>query len=204
MRSLRSVLAFCALIASPCSLSGQLPPPSKAYLRAGDALEITVWRRPELSGTFRILSDGSLEHPLYANVSVANRTIEEARQEIATLLLDYESEPRFVIAPKLRVAVGGEVRQPNLYSLAPEMTVAQAVAAAGGVMPNARLDRVRLLRDGVEYRIDLTRGDDALATMQIRSGDRIFVDRKVSVWREYIAPAGSILAAVVSLLNFAF
>lgn len=204
MKTVFAVLAFIGAALLPGLLCAQTPPWSEPLLRAGDVVELTVWKRPELSGSFQVLSDGSLAHPLFTELRIADRTIQEARAEIGKMLLLYEGDPHFFITPKLRVAVGGEVRQPSLYSLAPEMTVAQAVAAAGGVMPNAKLDRVRLLRDGVEYRVDLTRGDDALSMLQVRSGDRIFVDRKVSLFREYIAPAGSILAAVVGLLNFAF
>ena len=37
--------------------------------------------------------------------------------------------------------------------------------------------------------------------LPVRSGDQIFVQRRVSVFREYIAPAGSITAALVAIVG---
>jgi protein involved in polysaccharide export with SLBB domain len=73
------------------------------------------------------------------------------------------------------------------------------VALAGGVTETGRPRDVRLLRGGVETRIDLAAPATALAP--IRSGDQIFVDRRTSVFREYIAPAGGLIAALAALAN---
>lgn len=200
--SLRHVLltAVAAVVFSSGLLEGQTQGPNTG-LRAGDAVKITVWRKPEMSGEFAIAEDGTITHPLYRAISVVGMPVAAARQRVHDYLVRLESNPEFVVEPLLRVSVGGEVRQPSLYRLTPETTVAQAVAMAGGVAERGDLQRVRLFRDGAELRVDLARPQVGLAQSPIRSGDQIFVGRKTSVFRDYIVPAGSITAAVAALAN---
>lgn len=56
----------------------------------------------------------------------------------------------------LRVHVGGEVRRPGLQTLAPGARVAEAIAAAGGPTPRARLEALNLaarVHDGDHLRV---------------------------------------------------
>ncbi len=194
------LLAALFVVATPIAAFAQYAEPrDETVLRPGDAVRITVWRQPELSGEFAIAEDGTILHPLYRQLAVAGHTRGEVEAKIGEFLTGFETSPRFVVEPLLRVSVGGEVRQPSLYMLAPETTIAQAVALAGGATDRSRLDRVRLFRGGEEYRVDLTHPEAGLAQEPIRSGDQIFVDRKVSIFREYIAPAGSITAALAAI-----
>lgn len=170
-------------------------------LRIGDAVQITVWRRPELTGEFAITEDGTIAHPLLRTVRVVDLSLSAVEQRLADYLGSLEANPQFVIQPLLRVSVGGEVRQPSLYRLPPTTSIAEAVALAGGATDRGRLDRVRLFRGGAEISIDLTRPEAGLAQQAIRSGDQIFVDRRTNVFRDYIAPAGSITAGIATLIG---
>ncbi|CAN5692303.1 hypothetical protein BH23GEM3_BH23GEM3_05720 [soil metagenome] len=201
----RIVLALLlALVLLPSNGGAQaaLPVADGSVLRPGDVVRITVWRKPELSGEFDLAADGSIDHPIYQAVQVTGMPLADARERLRVFLTDWEQDPRFVIKPLLRVAVGGEVQKPSLYSLTPEMTISQAVAAAGGVTERGRLNRVRVLRSGNDFEVDLTRSDSPLAHMTVRSGDQIIVGkRNVEFFRDYVAPAGSLATAVIALLN---
>jgi polysaccharide export outer membrane protein len=170
-------------------------------LSAGDAVQITVWRHPDLSGEFPIADDGTIIHPLYHTIHVANVPLSTVRERIHDFLATLETDPQFVVQPLLHVAVGGEVKQPTIYKLPPETSIAEAVALAGGATDRGKLDEVRLFRDGDHLTVDLTQPEHGLAQTPIHSGDQIYVDRKTSFFREYIAPAGSITAALVSMAN---
>ncbi|NIP78173.1 MAG: hypothetical protein GWM90_02795 [Gemmatimonadetes bacterium] len=176
-------------------------PAGMATLRPGDLVRITVWRNAELSGEFEIGGDGHIQHPLYREVAVTGVPLEEAEDRVRSMIARHQSAPQFVMEPRFRVAVGGEVQEPNLYALPPERTLAQAIAMAGGPTERGRLDNVRLLRGGREFVVDMTRPDADLAQMAIRSGDQIMVARRVSVFREYIAPFAAVTAAVAAVLN---
>jgi polysaccharide export outer membrane protein len=170
-------------------------------LRPGDALRITVWRNPELSGEFAISGDGSITHPLYRSVRVTGIPLSAAESRVRAFLLRLENNPEFVVEPLLHVAIGGEVVRPNLYTLRPETSVADAVALAGGPTDRGRRDRVRLLRDGGETVLDLTKPQAGLAAMPIRSGDQLLVDRKSAVFRETLAPIITVAGATAAILN---
>ncbi|HEU4556994.1 MAG TPA: polysaccharide biosynthesis/export family protein, partial [Longimicrobium sp.] len=166
-----------------------------ATLRPGDVIRLAVFRQPEFSGEFPIGSEGTIQHPLLADVNVVGLTRSAVRERLRAALARYERDPSFVFTFLFRIAVGGEVRAPNLYTLPPETTLGQAVAAGGGISEFGRLDRVSVLRDGQEMIVDLQRPDAATASMRIRSGDEIRVPRRRSLLRDVIGPMGAVLGA---------
>lgn len=170
-------------------------------LRAGDLIQIQVWRQPEYSGEFEITSEGTIVHPLYRELEVAGRGIADIEGDIYAFLGQYVEEPNFVVEVFFPVPVGGEVRQPDIYSLRPRATVARAIAIAGGPTRRSRLDRVILRRSGQEHVIDLTSPDLHLRDLEIRSGDEIVVERRVDIFREYVAPAASVVGALAAVLR---
>lgn len=203
-RRLAAVLALAAALLLPlASATGQdAPADPLPVLRPGDALQVTVWRKPEFSGEFELADDGTVRHPLFQAVQVVNVPLPEVADRIRGVVARYETNPEVVVVPLFRVAVAGEVNEPGLYTLAPEATVAHAVAAAGGVTSEGRMKAARLLRDGQELPVDLTRPTEGAAGMRIRSGDQILVpqSRWVAI-RQFIAPAASILTNVLLILR---
>jgi polysaccharide export outer membrane protein len=195
------LIAILAVIV-PCQLTSQATDSGgETVLRPGDAVQITVWRKPELSGEFTIAANGTVDHPLYQAVQVANIPMSTARQRLQVFLRDWETNPQFLLKPMFRVSVGGEVRNPSLYTFAPEMTIAQAVAAAGGVTERGRLDRVRVLRTGGDIVVDLT-ASGGTGNTPIRSGDQIIVGKgRAGIFRDYVVPAVSIVMSTVTLVN---
>lgn len=170
-----------------------------ATLRPGDAIRLVVFRQPEFSGEFPIGPEGTIQHPLLATVSVVDVPRSVVRERLRQALSRYEREPNFVFNYLYRIAVGGEVRLPNLYTLPPETTLGQAVAASGGVTEFGRLDRVVILRDGQERVVNLQRPDAATASMRIQSGDEIRVARRRNVLRDVIGPLGAVVGAIAAL-----
>jgi polysaccharide biosynthesis/export protein len=203
MKTFLVTLILVALVLPGAARAQSVAGPAEAaVLQPGDVVRITVWRKPELSGEFELAADGTIDHPIYQSVEVTGIPLGDARARLHHFLTDWEAEPRFVMKPLFRVGVGGEVQKPNLYTLAPEMTIAQAVAAAGGVTERGRLNRVRVLRHGGDFEVDLTRSDTPLAQQTVRSGDQIIVGkRSAETFRDYVAPAGTIAMAAISLIN---
>lgn len=190
------------LLALPCSLLAQSDPTRGAFvLHPGDAVRITVWRQPELSGEFLVGQDGSIMHPLYRKLNVGGLPLIELEARVRTFLTQFGAQPDFVVEPLLRVAVGGEVDRPNLYSLSPGTTVSQAVAMAGGLTERGRADRIRLFRGGQLVYVDLTRAERGTASVPVESGDEIYVERRRAVFREYIIPVMSVLGATAAIVN---
>lgn len=202
------LLPLLAILISPGACArGRPPAPAPATparevrLKPGDVVRIAVWRNEELSGEFTIAADSTIRHPLYKDVKVAGVLLSVVRTRLHDYLSRLESNPQFVVEPLIKVAVGGQVMQPNLYPLPPETTIAQAIALAGGITERGRLDRVRVLRDSVELQLDLTSAEspDLLAT--VRSGDRIFVRSRRNIFSSYVFPAIGLAGSIAAIYN---
>lgn len=191
---------FLVLCAAPAAVPAAAQDTTTA-VRPADVIRLSVWRQTEFTGEFPIAPDGTILHPLLSTVRVVGRTRDQVRAQLREVLLQYERDPQFVFDYLYRVGVTGEVRLPNLYTLPPETTIAQAVAAAGGVAEFGRLERVRLMRGGQEVLLDLRDPSPAVAEMRIRSGDQIRVTRRGASWRDYVGLGASLVAAVASVVG---
>jgi len=174
---------------------------SSVVLSPGDAIRIDVWRNRELSGEFPIAADGSITHPLYRELTVTGLPLPQVESKIREFLSRFESNPSFVMTPLLRIIVGGEVRQPNMYTVPPGTTVAQAIALAGGPSDRGRLDRVALRRAGGSQSYDLTTPDAVATRVEVHSGDQILVGRRRNIMQDVVSPSGAIVAALASLTS---
>jgi polysaccharide export outer membrane protein len=203
MRRTFLLLALLAAALHAPRAAAQIAAADSAYLRPGDIIRLQVFRQPELTGEFVISPEGTIQHPLLSQVSVVGASRPVIRERVRVALSRFERDPNFVFDYLYRVAVGGEVHNPNLYNLPPETTVGQAVAAAGGATEFGRLDRVHLIRGGRETLVDLQRPDGSQAEMRIRSGDQIRVSRRSNAVRDIVGPVASVLAAIAALVTLA-
>lgn len=174
-------------------------PPTILY--PGDAVRISVWRQPDLSGEFWIAADSSIRHPLYQSVKIAGIPMEAARVRVAEFLLRFQDSPQFTMEPLLRVAIGGEITQPGLHTFRPEVTISQAVILAGGLTQRARLHDVRILRDGRVYSADLTKPEQGLAAQSVRSGDQITILPRRRPIYSYIVPSVSFISTLITVVT---
>jgi polysaccharide export outer membrane protein len=197
MRRLLLLLAALLALAHPARGAAQAAADS-AFLRPGDMVRLVVFRQAELSGDFPVSAEGTLQHPLLADVRVVGVSRAVIRERLREALSRYARDPSFVFDYLYRVAVTGEVRLPNLLALSPETTLGQAVASAGGANEFARLDRVRLVRDGREMVLNLQSPDPAVAAMRVRSGDQIRVPRRTNLLRDVLGPFAAIVAAAAA------
>jgi polysaccharide biosynthesis/export protein len=201
----RLALVPCAIaLLVPTALQAQLlaaPPEPAVVLHTGDAVRINVWRRAELSGEFAIGDDGSIMHPLYRAVRVSGLPIPAVEERLRTFLTQFDATPAFVLEPLLRVTLAGQINRPNVYTLPPRTTIAQAVAVAGGPTDRGALSAVQLVRDGRVLVVDLTRPDATQTQMPIRSGDQIMVVPTRSVFREVVAPSMTVVGAVAAVVS---
>lgn len=196
-RFIPALIAVLAMLPFP----GKAQDPTAGGLAPGDQIRITVWRNPELSGDFFIAADGTVTHPIYKEVQVTGMPMAAVEERLRTFLTRYTTNPQFVIMALVRIVVGGQVRAPNLYSVPPQTTITQAIALAGGAAESANLRKVKILRDGQEVVVDLTRPDERAGLLQIRSGDQILVSRNRNYFRDFIAPVASTMGLFVGIAN---
>lgn len=197
------LLAIAGFLPGTILAQATLAEARQPRLKPGDVIRIAVWRNEELSGEFTIAADSTIRHPLLKDVKVAGVLLSVVRTRLHEYLSRLEANPQFVIEPLVRVAVGGEVRQPNLYPLPPETTIPQAIALAGGPTERGRLDKVRLLRDSVELELDLTSSASPALETTVRSGDIVFVRARRSIFREWVLPIVGLAGSIAAIYNAA-
>jgi polysaccharide export outer membrane protein len=155
-----------------------------------------------LSGQFQVGEDGKVLLPLVGLVAVADQPFEQLQRRITELYQSELQEPVLRLVPLQRIAVLGEVRMPGLYPLDPTATLADAIAAAGGLSPLARRSRIQLVRGEAVTRASLDPGSEGLR-LKVRSGDQIIVGRRS--WLSdnagvLLGLLGSVAAAAVTSL----
>ncbi|HUR00394.1 MAG TPA: SLBB domain-containing protein, partial [Gemmatimonadaceae bacterium] len=101
--------------------------------------------------------------------------------------------------PLVRIIVGGEVRTPNIYSVPPETTIAQAIALAGGPSDRGELRQVEVIREKQAIKFDVSRPESDAAVLQIRSGDQILVGRKRGSFLSVLGPISSTIAMIAAV-----
>jgi len=180
------LLLVCSVAIAGTGQAQTAPETPASVLSVGDAVRVTVWRAPEMSGEFVVGEDGYLLHPLYRGLRVAGVPVATVESQLGTLLRRYDATPEFVIEPLYRVTISGEVRSPNVYVLPSHLSIAQAVMQAGGPTEIARANRVRLIRGGRQVSVDLTNPGSPMYHSLVQSGDQIFIDRRpigLDFWR---------------------
>jgi protein involved in polysaccharide export with SLBB domain len=197
-----SLLVLLLLVADMAPAAAQaVDSTSAASLSPGDVIRIAVWRKPEYSGDFIVAADSTITHPLYRELKVVGLPFRAVEERLRAFLLRYETAPAFVISPLLRIFVGGEVRQPSVYTVPPGTTIAQAVALAGGPTERGRLEEVALVRNERRATLDLMRADTHASIEAVRSGDQVIVGRRIDFFRDVLAPASSVVAALAGVMT---
>ena len=193
---IRLLASLCLLAAAASALPGQAPEAAPLRLRGGDAVRLQVADEPALAGEYLVTEEGLALLPLVGLIRVAGRPFPEVREEIVSGFRRSAVETEVLVSPLLRIAVLGEVRQPGLIPVDPTYTIADVIAAAGGISPTGDPSKIMLIGDGEPVRFSLS-DDPAILARRLRPGEQIVVDRRG--WaRENV---GILLGGATSLLT---
>ena len=189
-------LAVTAAIAA-CG-GGGLPPydyakepdPRKTeyVIGVGDRIVITVWRNADLATEATVRPDGTVTMPLVGDLKTVGRTPSSVRDEITKKLAVYITDKSAVVTVAIaevnsyRFTVSGEVVQPGVFTSAGYVTVADAVAMAGGFTRYAKKDEMFIMRSAAgaprKIPIDfdlLVGGKRPEMNLVLLTGDRLYV-----------------------------
>lgn len=150
-----------------------------------------------MSGDFQVASNGKVVLPRLGLIDVASIPADS----LQTLLTDryrvYLNNPSIEVSLLRRVTIAGAVKTPGVYPLDPTMTVADALALAGGPSPDGKRDHVEIRRSGQRVPADL-RNDTMLADSPVQSGDQLYIPTKPWIARNtWLISASVSLAAIV-------
>ena len=135
----------------PTTMPSSEPPKVSPALVPGDLFEVRVFDEEQLSGSFQVQDDGSIQFPLLGRLDVAGRTQAELTEVIrAGLAQGFLRDPHVTVVVKERqnfeVSVLGQVNAPGSFPWVDRLTLVQAISTAGGLTPMAASKRIRLTR----------------------------------------------------------
>jgi len=172
------VLANLACAASSAPVPATTAPaPVTPGLRPGDAVQVDIWQEAELSGSFNVDANGTVVLPLLGEREVTGVPVSELERNLANEYREFLENPSVRVTVLRRIAIFGEVRNPNLYMVDATITLRDLLAMAGGILPSGNRDEIRLLRDGqvLVSSLDLNR---QIGETPIQSGDQIEVGQQ--------------------------
>jgi polysaccharide export outer membrane protein len=161
------------------------PTGSDYVIGADDTLHVSVWKEPDLTATLPVRPDGKISLPLLNDVVAAGLTPMELADSITVKLKKFIADPRVTVVVTAmnsqRIFVTGEVVHSGAVPLLPNMTVLQALSAAGFTQ-FADLKKIYLLRteNGKQVKLpfnykEVVKGRRPEENIQLRPGDTVVV-----------------------------
>ena len=154
-----------------------------------DTFDVRVYGEVELSGMFRVATDGTIDYPLAGRVQVAGLRTGEIQQLLVSKLKDrYLKDPQVIVTVRDRnsqkISVLGQVSKPGQVGYYPNMTIVDAIASAGGFTGIAAKNSVNLRREvkgKIEMHVypvaDISEGRSQ--NVMVQPGDVLVVDERV-------------------------
>ncbi len=181
-------LAGCGGAGARYNYRGEPDPRQREYvIGVADALKITVWKNPELSAEVRVRPDGTITMALIGDIQAAGHTPTDLRREITRRLTAYLRDEHAVVTIAVaevnsyRFTVSGNVEHGGVFTSRYYVTVAEAVALAGGLNKYASPHAVVIVRSEGKARripIDYDRiaaGEHQDENLPLLPGDTVFV-----------------------------
>ena len=187
--------AACVLALGGCATRGGQQPietqvtDTQYLIGPGDAVNIIVWRNPEVSMSVPVRPDGKITTPLVEDLPAAGKTSTELARDIEKALAKYIQQPvvtvvvtNFIGNYSEQVRVIGQATKPQALPYRRDMSLMDVMIAVGGTTEFAAGNRASLIRNvgGKQQRFnvrldDLIKDGDISANVPMRPGDVLVI-----------------------------
>lgn len=185
-----SYAAADANSAGGTSESSKIPPETEVYrVLVYDELSLMVVGSPELSGTMRVLPDGTITVPGIGSRYVLGMTVPEVTEAVKSDVAKMVRYPQVSVAVsnfgERRIFIMGEVNLPGDQTYHHGLSALGAIAMAGGFTNGAKRSSVVILRrtgpeQAIAFRADLSgplKGKNLSADVEVKPFDIIYVPK---------------------------
>jgi protein involved in polysaccharide export with SLBB domain len=160
-------------------------------LYPGDIVRLKIWREPDLSGDYEVNDQGMAVFPKVGGIHVSEITTDSLQRLLLNTYAAFLRDPAIEVTPLRRVTVLGAVKNPGLYPIDPTMSIADALALAGGPTPDGNQKKLELIRGGKKQNVTIT-VHQQIAQTAIRSGDELYVPE-----RSWLSRNGYVIGAAI-------
>lgn len=174
--SVASVAPAASDVVPPAPARGDLPT-YRYPLSGGDKVRVIVFGATNLGGDYVISGEGTIALPLIGIVEARGLTSTELSTRIAAKLADgYVKQPQVAVEVLTTrpFYILGEVNKPGEYAFVDGLTVAAAVAQAGGYTYRAKTHRVLIHHAGDAAAVRLNVSDST----PVAPGDTVNVPER--------------------------
>jgi polysaccharide export outer membrane protein len=154
-----------------------VPDNTRPY-QVGDTITITPLMETASDVYERVKPDGTITLPLVGKVIVEGKTPPAAQDAINEAYRKYYFRDTIRIGEQRNFYVTGEVRGPGRYPYGGDLTVSQAIVAAGDFTDKANRKNVKLIRANGREKMTLNLIRVEAPDPPIYPGDQIIVPRK--------------------------
>jgi len=159
----------------------------KVAIDPGDELEIRVFGEKDLSGTFQVSGEGTIDYFFAGRVKVAGLTPPQVAALLTRKLANgYIKNPQVSVlaknyGDKKKVYVWGQVQKSGTFNLRTNMSLIEALTQAGGLTPMADKNGITLTRveAGQRRKLAVPMGEGQSANFRLQPGDVIFVPERI-------------------------
>jgi polysaccharide export outer membrane protein len=183
------VLASGCGAAVPATEVQQLPVAGELALGPGDTFDVRVFGEADLTNTYRVGDDGTIDYPLIGQIRVEGMEPHQAAEFIAEKLREkFLKHPQVSILvkeqPSKKVTIIGQVAKPGTFAFQPNMNVVEAITIAGGFTPIAARNKTTItrLQQGQKVAIEVPVadiGEGKAKNVAVRPGDIISVPERI-------------------------
>jgi polysaccharide export outer membrane protein len=171
-------LLLWSLSVSP--IRAQTPESKDFILGPEDVMEVQVWDNKDLKEIVFVRPDGKASLPLVGEIQVAGKSVQELQDYLATVYAKtIKNAAVTVIIREIKsrpVYFVGGFGKPGVMQLTRDLTLIQAVALVGGVMPSADPEKGFVLRKDKVIPVDFTKlmqTGDVGQNIKLEPGDSV-------------------------------
>jgi polysaccharide export outer membrane protein len=158
-------------------------------LGPGDTFDVRVFGEPDLTGTYRVADDGTIDYPLIGQIKLEGMEPHDAATFVATKLKEkYLRHPQVSILvkeqPSKKINVIGQVAKPGTYAYESNMSIIEAISKAGGFTPIAARNKTTITRIDHGNKVTVEAavadiGEGRAQNVSLRPGDIISVPERI-------------------------